>query len=894
MRQARKKMSITEFEPLTIIGRGAFGEVRVCRQISTGDIVAVKKMRKEDMLNKNQLMHVRTEKEIMTASNPWIVKLKYSFQDEFFLYLVMDFLPGGDLMNLLMKKEILSEDEARFYTAEMVLAVDSVHKLNCIHRDLKPDNILIDKYGHIQLSDFGLAKISDKTFFPLTVKDNQTPKKLINTPADSITTISTNINTNSNKNTNINISKLNIKSKNNLKKLPKKNRLIAYSTVGTPDYIAPEVFSQNGYGEEADWWSIGVMFFEMVVGFPPFFSENPSDTCKKIVKWKEHFSIPSDANLSPEAESFILRMVSPAETRLGINGVEEIKKHPFFKGIDWNNIRKMKAPFIPELKNDYDTHYFDTFQEQEPFYPPTTSSKGKQRKDVNYAGYTFNRDNENIKDSFVQALEVLEAVEKTSANKKNKEIITDINSPDIYKINEEKKTNNKKTENSIKINNINNNGNKIKINNIKENIQQNNNTKENNIQQNNNKEINNKQNNNNIILNNPKNNNNTNNNIILNNPRNNNNNNNPKNNTNNNIILNNPKNNSHNNNTNNNITLNNPRNNNSHNNNNHNNNSNNNNSNSHNNNSNNNHNNNSNNSHNNNSNNSHNNNSNSHNNNSNSNSHNNNNHNNNNSHNNNNHNNIIRLNNNSGGKNSQNRNTSKNKEKIININSKSKEKDTKIIKMNKSKEKDSKVININSKSKEKDSKIITINSKSKEKDNNKVVTVNNKSKEKDPKIINSNNKSKEKDNKVIILNNSKGKEIKKINNINSKSKGKETPSENVKEPTLQKNLNSNNKISINKNIKEVKKGNKSPNPGNGIIKKKIIISNPKQKQGPVIKISPNKIPKEKVHSAKVRVNTENNSDIKKPTSKQGQKPVKTVIKRKIEKSPNPNMVINKK
>ena len=158
----------------------------------------------------------------------------------------------------------------------------------------------------------------------------------------------------------------------------------------------------------------------MVVGFPPFFSENPSDTCKKIVKWKEHFSIPSDANLSPEAESFILSMVSPPETRLGIHGVEEIKRHPFFKGIDWNNIRKMKAPFIPELKNDYDTHYFDTFQEQEPFYPPTTSSKGKQRKDVNYAGYTFNRDNENIKDSFVQALEVLEAVEKTTASKKIK------------------------------------------------------------------------------------------------------------------------------------------------------------------------------------------------------------------------------------------------------------------------------------------------------------------------------------------------------------------------------------------------------------------------------------------------------------------------------------------
>ncbi len=142
------------------------------------------------------------------------------------------------------------------------------------------------------------------------------------------------------------------------------------------------------------------MFFEMVVGFPPFFSENPSDTCKKIVKWKEYFSIPSDANLSSEAENFILRMVSSPENRLGIHGVEEIMKHPFFKGINWNNIRNMKAPFIPEIKNDYDTKYFDTFPEQDPFYPPI-NTKNKQRKDVNYAGYTFNRDYENMKDGFL-------------------------------------------------------------------------------------------------------------------------------------------------------------------------------------------------------------------------------------------------------------------------------------------------------------------------------------------------------------------------------------------------------------------------------------------------------------------------------------------------------------
>ena len=444
MRQGRKKMTIREFEPLTIIGRGAFGEVRVCRQISTGDILAIKKMRKEDMLNKNQLMHVRTEREIMTSSNEWIVNLKYSFQDEYYLYLVMDFLPGGDLMNLLMKKEILTENEARFYTAEMILAVDSVHKLNCIHRDLKPDNILIDKKGHIQLSDFGLSKLSDKVFYPMSVKGApKPPKKLMNSGNDSITTANSNMN-NSNNSLKVN------------KKTLKKNRLLAYSTVGTPDYIAPEVFGQTGYGQEVDWWSIGVMFFEMVVGYPPFFSENPGDTCKKIIKWKENFSIPADAELSPEAENLILKLVAPAESRLGLHGVEEIMKHPFFKGVDWNNIRKTKAPFIPDIKNDYDTKYFDTFPEEEPFYPPI-SNNIKQRKDVNYAGYTFNRDNENIKDSFLQALEVLEAVKKTSETKKEKEIITD--ESNFTQINEKNFNNfgdeSKNSNSSLKDNKIN-------------------------------------------------------------------------------------------------------------------------------------------------------------------------------------------------------------------------------------------------------------------------------------------------------------------------------------------------------------------------------------------------------------------------------------------------------
>ena len=143
--------------------------MRVCREKVTNNIVAIKKMRKEDMFQKNQVLHIRTEREILTASNnPWVVSLKYSFQDDFYLYLAMDFLPGGDLMSLLMKKDVLTEEEAKFYIAEIVLAIEALHNMNCIHRDLKPDNILIDKHGHIKLSDFGLSKLSEKTIFPMS------------------------------------------------------------------------------------------------------------------------------------------------------------------------------------------------------------------------------------------------------------------------------------------------------------------------------------------------------------------------------------------------------------------------------------------------------------------------------------------------------------------------------------------------------------------------------------------------------------------------------------------------------------------------------------------------------------------------------------------------------
>ena len=160
LRNKRKKINIFDFSPISIIGKGAFGEVRVCKHKSTNEIVAIKKLKKDEMHKKNQIIHVRHEKEILTKTDEkWVVSLKYSFQDAKFLYLVMDYLPGGDLMSQLIKKDIFTETEGKFYMAELVLAVESVHKLNCIHRDLKPDNILIDSKGHIKISDFGLSKL---------------------------------------------------------------------------------------------------------------------------------------------------------------------------------------------------------------------------------------------------------------------------------------------------------------------------------------------------------------------------------------------------------------------------------------------------------------------------------------------------------------------------------------------------------------------------------------------------------------------------------------------------------------------------------------------------------------------------------------------------------------
>ncbi|KAL1804034.1 hypothetical protein ACET3Z_032681 [Daucus carota] len=375
MRLQRHKMGAEDFEPLTMIGKGAFGEVRICKEKTTGHVYAMKKLKKSEMLRRGQVEHVKAERNLLAeVDSNCIVKLYCSFQDEENLYLIMEYLPGGDMMTLLMRKDTLTEDEARFYVGETVLAIESIHKHNYIHRDIKPDNLLLDRHGHMKLSDFGLCKPLDCSI--LQEKDFSVGKNLSGAlqsdgrPAAPKRT-----------------------QQEQLQHWQRNRRMLAYSTVGTPDYIAPEVLLKKGYGMECDWWSLGAIMYEMLVGYPPFYSDEPMSTCRKIVNWRTHLKFPEEAKLSPEAKDLISKLLCNVEKRLGTKGAYEIKAHPWFAGIEWDKLYQIKAAFIPEVNDELDTQNFEKFEEAE-LQISTTAKAGPWRKmlsskDVNFMGYTY-------------------------------------------------------------------------------------------------------------------------------------------------------------------------------------------------------------------------------------------------------------------------------------------------------------------------------------------------------------------------------------------------------------------------------------------------------------------------------------------------------------------------
>jgi len=381
MRLQRHKMGVDDFEMLTIIGRGAFGEVRLCREKTTGNVYAMKKLKKSEMLRRGQVEHVKAERNLLAeVDSNCIVKLYCSFQDDEHLYLIMEYLPGGDMMTLLMRKDTLKEDEARFYVGQTVLAIESIHKHNYIHRDIKPDNLLLDRYGHMKLSDFGLCKPLDCSNLPTLHENDFTAGKTLKDVLDMDGRLKTST---APKRT----------QQEQLSHWQRNRRMLAYSTVGTPDYIAPEVLLKRGYGKECDWWSLGAIMFEMLIGYPPFYSEEPMSTCRKIVNWRTHLKFPEEAKLSAEAKDLIGKLLCNVEQRLGTKGAQEIKAHPWFKDVQWDKLYQMEAAFLPEVNSELDTQNFEKFEEAGPQMQSSSRSgpwrKMLSSKDVNFVGYTY-------------------------------------------------------------------------------------------------------------------------------------------------------------------------------------------------------------------------------------------------------------------------------------------------------------------------------------------------------------------------------------------------------------------------------------------------------------------------------------------------------------------------
>ncbi|KAK2855987.1 hypothetical protein Q5P01_004722 [Channa striata] len=348
IRLKRAKMEKSMFKRIKTLGIGAFGEVCLARKEDTGALYAMKTLRKKDVLLRNQVAHVKAERDILAeADNEWVVRLYYSFQDKDNLYFVMEYIPGGDMMSLLIRLGIFKEELAQFYIAELTCALESVHKMGFIHRDIKPDNILIDRDGHIKLTDFGLCTgfrwTHDSKYYQSgdhVRQDSMDFSKEWEDPA-------------------------NCRCTDRLKPLERRQarqhqRCLAHSLVGTPNYIAPEVLLRTGYTQLCDWWSVGVILYEMVVGQPPFLATTPLETQLKVINWKSTLHIPTQAKLSPEASDLIVKLCRGPEDRLGKNGPDEIKAHPFFKSIDFSSdLRQQVAPYVPTIAHCTDTSNFD-------------------------------------------------------------------------------------------------------------------------------------------------------------------------------------------------------------------------------------------------------------------------------------------------------------------------------------------------------------------------------------------------------------------------------------------------------------------------------------------------------------------------------------------------------
>jgi serine/threonine protein kinase len=385
-----KALRLADFKMLKIIGRGAFGEVFIAQRrgsaapgaaatpvtpgvLGANELCAIKCMRKSEMLKKKQVLHVRSERNVLAetaASCPWITKLFYSFEDDDSLVMAMEYMPGGDLMTWLCDLEVFTTDATRFYVAEMCLAVHAVHSMRYVHRDIKPDNVLLDASGHLKLSDFGLCKAFDEAasqVAPDSVDLYGTAGDASTSPIDERAADGS----------------------------PDAQRRMFKSVVGSPGYIAPEILLAQPYGVGCDWWSVGIIMYEMLYGCPPFYANDNAATCHKITHWAEHLAFPDASRcrypVGPDAVDLLRRLLCDQGDRIGFEG---IRAHPFFAGIDWENIRSTPAAFQPRFTSAVDTRYFPKI-DVAPRRVPDASDEALAMEDprgVLFVGFNYNGD----------------------------------------------------------------------------------------------------------------------------------------------------------------------------------------------------------------------------------------------------------------------------------------------------------------------------------------------------------------------------------------------------------------------------------------------------------------------------------------------------------------------
>uniref|UniRef100_A0A7S3GEJ1 non-specific serine/threonine protein kinase n=1 Tax=Palpitomonas bilix TaxID=652834 RepID=A0A7S3GEJ1_9EUKA len=327
------KAGLDDFELLKVIGRGAFGKVMLVKMKATGELYAMKILNKEMLIRRNQVERTKAENKVLRqVAHPFMVGLKFAFQSPEKLYLILDYVNGGDLFAHLQKQRRFPLEQVRLYAAEMVTAFEHLHSQGIVYRDLKPENILLNFDGHIRLTDFGL------------VKEEMTPDAKTN------------------------------------------------SFCGTPEYLAPEIIDNKGYGKDVDWWSLGILIYEMTYGRPPFYSENTSQMYEKILKDPVRF--PPQVKVTDATKDLILKLLErDPKKRMGCGDqdAKTIREHPFFEPIDFDKLmrKEIEAPFKPQLSGKEDTSNFDSCFTSEEVQLTMVDSHLSKKHQKQFEGFTF-------------------------------------------------------------------------------------------------------------------------------------------------------------------------------------------------------------------------------------------------------------------------------------------------------------------------------------------------------------------------------------------------------------------------------------------------------------------------------------------------------------------------